>query len=97
VDGHQYVIPIEAKSKRDNLSKTQVVQLVSFASARYPRLHSVPVGVQELKDGDIVLLRFTAGTQPDDIKIKEQRRYRLAAMSDCLESLSMTPPSPANV
>jgi len=87
VEGRQYVVPIEAKGKRDHISKTQIVQLANFTHERYPRLISRPVGVQEMKNGDIVLMEFTTGTKPDLVRIKRTHQYRLAAMSECLADL----------
>jgi hypothetical protein len=83
VDGRQYVIPVEAKGRKDRVSKTQIVQMVEFAGQRYPRLIIRPVGIQEITDKDIVLILFTPGKSPDDIKIKEMRRYKLVPMSQC--------------
>jgi hypothetical protein len=80
--GKQFVIPVEAKSSEDHLSKTQIMQMIDFASERYPRLILRPVGVQEMKDGSLVFVEFTPATGPDDIKVKEMRRYKLVPMSD---------------
>lgn len=35
-----------------------------------------------MKDGSLVLIEFAPATEPDDIKIKEMRRYKLVPMSD---------------
>lgn len=84
VDGKQYVVPIEAKGKKDRISKTQIVQNVGFARERYPKLIIRPLGIQEINDKDIVVIEFTAGKSPEAIKIKEMRRYKLVPMSECL-------------
>jgi hypothetical protein len=81
-NGSQFVIPVEAKCVGETLSKTQVVQNIDFARTQYPRLILRPVGVQELKDGSLVLIEFTPATHPDDVKIKELRRYKLVPMSE---------------
>lgn len=83
VDGKQYVIPIEAKSRKDRISKTQIVQNVGFARERYPKLIIRPLGIQEINDQEIVVIEFTSGKSPDTIKIKEMRRYKLVPMSEC--------------
>jgi hypothetical protein len=41
-----------------------------------------PVGVQEMKDGSLVFVEFKPADHPDDIKIKEVRRYKLVPMSE---------------
>ncbi|MCI0534111.1 MAG: hypothetical protein L0Z50_02670 [Verrucomicrobiales bacterium] len=82
VGGKQFVMPVEAKCSNDRLSKTQIVQMIDFAHDRYPKLIMRPVGVQEMKDSSIVLIEFTPAAHPDEIKIKEMRRYKLVPMSD---------------
>ena len=82
ISGKQFVIPVEAKCSGENLSKTQIVQIIDFASERYPKLIMRPVGVQEMKDGSIVLLEFSPAEHPDEIKIREMRRYRLVSMAE---------------
>ncbi|MBI5396424.1 MAG: endonuclease [Verrucomicrobia bacterium] len=82
IDGKQFVIPVEAKSASDRLSKTQIVQMIDFARERYPKLIMRPVGVQEMKDGSLALLEFTPAAHPNEIKIKEMRRYKLVPMSE---------------
>ncbi len=83
VDGKQYVVPIEAKSKKDRISKTQIAQNIGFARERYSKLIIRPLGIQEINDKDIVVIEFTAGKSPDAIKIKDMRRYKLVPMSEC--------------
>jgi len=81
-DGQQFVIPVEAKSAKDNLAKTQILSSIGFAVQRYAKLILRPVGVQEMKDGSLVLIEFTPGDHPDKIKIKNQRRYSLVKFDD---------------
>ena len=80
--GKQFVIPVEVKSSGDRLSKTQIVQMIDFARARYPKLILRPVGVQEMKDGSLVFVEFSPAAHPDEIKIKETRRYKLVPMAE---------------
>lgn len=82
IDGKQYVIPIEAKCAGERISKVQVAQMIDFARDRYPKLTIRPVGIQELKDGSLVLLEFPPAQHPDEIAIKEMRRYRLLQMNE---------------
>ena len=80
--GKQFVVPIEAKSAKDHLSKTQIQQAIDFAHERYPKLILRPVGIQELKDESLILIEFTSGSHPDEIKIVEMHRYKLVPMSE---------------
>jgi len=82
IAGKQFVFPVEAKSVGDRLNKTQLMQMVDFARERYPALILRPVGVQEMKDGSLVLAEFVPAEHPDEIQIKELRRYKLVAMSE---------------
>ena len=82
VAGKQFVIPVEAKSVGDRLTKTQIVQMIDFAAVRHQKLILRPVGVQEMKDGSLVFVEFTPADHPDGIKIKEMRRYKLVSMAD---------------
>ena len=82
IDGRQYVIPIEAKCAGERISKVQVAQMIDFARDRYPELTIRPVGIQEMKDGSLVLLEFPPAENPDEIAIKQMRRYRLVEMEE---------------
>ncbi|MBI5388016.1 MAG: endonuclease [Verrucomicrobia bacterium] len=82
LNGRQFVVPVEAKCASESLSKTQIAQMIDFARERYPQLILRPVGVQEMSDGSVVLLEFSPAAHPDNIKIKEMRRYKLAPMAD---------------
>lgn len=80
--GKQFVVPIEAKSTKDHLSKTQIQQAIDFARERYPKLILRPVGIQEMNDESLVLIEFTSGSHPDEIKVVEMRRYKLVPISE---------------
>jgi len=80
--GKQFVIPVEAKCSKERLSKTQIVQIVDFARERYPKLIIRPVGVQEMRDGSLLLIEFTPAAHPDEVRIKEQRRYKLVPFAE---------------
>jgi hypothetical protein len=58
------------------------MQGIDFAHDRYQSLILRPVGIQEMKDGSLVLIEFTPGSHPDKIKIVEMRRYKLVPMSE---------------
>ena len=64
------------------MSKTQIVQIVDFARERYPKLIIRPVGVQEMRDGSLLLIEFTPAAHPDEVRIKEQRRYKLVPFAE---------------
>jgi hypothetical protein len=74
---------VEAKSRKGNISKTQILQMVEFARNRYPNLIIRPVGVKEIGDKEVVMILFSSGNIPDDIKIREIRRYKFVPISQC--------------
>jgi len=80
--GKQYVIPVEAKGKKDSLSRTQIAQAISFAKTRYPELIVRPVGIQGKKDDSICLVEFFPANHPDGVDIVEMRRYSLVPMDE---------------
>lgn len=80
--GKQFVIPIEAKCADGRLSKAQIVQNIDFARSRYPQLIVRPVGVQEMIDGSMILIEFAPSDHPDNVTIREMRRYRLCPMDE---------------
>ncbi|MBN2357092.1 endonuclease, partial [candidate division KSB1 bacterium] len=82
-EGRQYVVPVEAKCKKDHLSKTQILQMINFSKTRFPKLIIRPIGIQESLDNSIIIIEFTPGGEPDQIKIKQIRKYQLVAMADC--------------
>ena len=69
------------KSKK--FTRNQLIaQIIDFAQERYPSLIMRPVGVQEMKDKSLVLIEFSPATHPDEIKIKEMKRYKLVPMAE---------------
>jgi hypothetical protein len=78
-DGHQYVIPVEAKGPdpREKLGVAQIGWLIAFANERYPKLTAKPVAVKSWEDGSIFLLEFNTATDLDEIRTVSYRRYSL--------------------
>jgi len=82
-DGKQYIIPVEAKSAKGRISKTQIVQVVEFAGNRYPSLIMRPVGIKEINEKEVVAILFTIGRSVDDIKMRDIRRYKFVPIAEC--------------
>lgn len=80
--GRQFVIPIEAKTHGEHLSKTQVFQNIELVRHKYPRLSLRPVGIQEMSDQSLVLIEFEPAEHPNGVKIRQMRRYKLVPMSE---------------
>lgn len=73
--GAHFVIPVQAKSGHDQLSRVQVEQDLALCAARFPNLICRPIGVHELNTGIIALLKFVE--QGPDIRIASERHYTL--------------------
>jgi hypothetical protein len=80
--GRQFVIPIEAKTDAEQLSKTQIFHNIELARQKYPQLIMRPVGIKEMPDQSLVLIEFEPSEHPDNVKIRQMRRYKLVPMSE---------------
>ncbi len=85
--GAHFVIPVQAKSGRDQLSRVQVEQDLALCAARFPNLLCRPIGVQMLDTGVIALLEFVE--QGLDIRIASERHYSLVP-SDEVSDVELT-------
>ncbi|MYD35737.1 MAG: hypothetical protein F4X20_01760 [Dehalococcoidia bacterium] len=85
--GAHFVIPVQAKSGRDQLSRVQVEQDLALCAARFPNLLCRPIGVQMLDTGVIALLEFVE--QGLDIRIASERHYSLVP-SDEISDVELT-------
>ena len=73
--GHHYVIPIQAKGGRDEIGSVQTTQDIRFAEERFPGIRCRAITAQFMDDQVIALFELTL--QDDEIKIVEERHYRL--------------------
>lgn len=78
--GAQYVIPVQAKGGMDRLSTVQTKQDIRCCRARYPDLICRPVSAQFITDDRIAL--FELAEIDDDIRVVEERHYRLVPAAD---------------
>jgi hypothetical protein len=76
-DGHQYVIPVEAKTAHESIGLVQVMSLIEFGREEYPNLVLRPVAVKSWNDDSIFFLEFNGAATVDDIRVVQYRRYRL--------------------
>jgi hypothetical protein len=79
VDGHGYILPIEAKvvSPREQLGVFQVTQMVKFAQQQFPDLMVRPIGLKLMPDDTFMFLEFTPETDPNQIATERYKRYQL--------------------
>ena len=73
--GSHYIIPVQAKSGKDNLSQVQIEQDLALCADRLPSLLCRPVGTQLTRNGQIAIFEFV--WDGDEIKIASEKHYQL--------------------
>ena len=73
--GCHYVIPVQAKSDKDQIGIVQSIQDIRFAEQKFPGMRCRAIAAQFLEDEVVALFELTL--QADEIKVVEERHYRL--------------------
>lgn len=73
--GCHYVIPVQAKGGKDQIGLVQTSQDVRFVEAKFPGMRCRAIAAQFMPDGAVAL--FELALQGDEIKVVEERHYRL--------------------
>jgi len=73
--GRQYVLPVQAKGGNDRLSTVQTRQDMACCAEKFPQLLCRAISAQFI-EADLIAL-FELGASGDDIRITEERHYRL--------------------
>lgn len=73
--GCHYVIPVQAKGEKDRIGIVQSTQDIRFAEQRFPGMQCRAIAAQFLDDEVVALFELTL--QGDDIRVVEERHYRL--------------------
>ncbi len=73
--GCHYVIPVQAKGGKDQISIVQTTQDIKFVEEKFPGMHCRAISAQFMEDNIVVLFELTL--QDDEIKVVEERHYRL--------------------
>lgn len=73
--GCHYVIPVQAKGDKDQIGIVQPTQDIRFAEQKFPGLRCRAIAAQFLEDAVIALFELTL--QGSEIKVVEERHYRL--------------------
>lgn len=74
-NGAQFVIPVQAKGGTDKLSPVQTAQDIACCKAKFPGLICRPVSAQFM--GDNVISLFELAEENGDIKIQDEKHYKL--------------------
>lgn len=78
--GCHYVIPVQAKSGRDQIGVVQTSQDIRLAAQNFPGLRCRPIAAQFMSEGLIALLELTL--QNDVVRVAEERHYRLVPATE---------------
>lgn len=73
--GRQYIIPVQAKGGRDQLSTVQTKQDIAFCAARFPNLTCRAISAQFMADDLIAMFELTI--ERGEIELVEEKHYRL--------------------
>lgn len=74
-EGRQYVMPVQAKGGKDQLSVVQTKQDVACCLEKFPRLTCRPISAQFMED-DLIAM-FELRIERDEVRIVDERHYRL--------------------
>lgn len=83
-NGQQFVIPVQAKGGSDQLGVTQTKQDTACCRQKFPRLICRPVSAQFMSDDVIALFELTI--EGDEVKVVEEKHYRLVPSDQIVES-----------
>ena len=73
--GCHYMIPVQAKGKKDQIGIVQSTQDIRFAEQKFPGMRCRAIAAQSLEDEVVALFELTL--QANEIKVVEERHYRL--------------------
>lgn len=73
--GCHYVIPVQAKGKKDQIGVVQTTQDIRFVEEKFPGMRCRAISAQFMADKAVALFELTL--QGDEIKVVEERHYRL--------------------
>jgi hypothetical protein len=73
--GCHYAIPVQAKGGKDQIGIVQIGQDLAFAAEAFPDMRCRPIAAQFMSDGVVALFELTLDN--DEVKVVEERHYRL--------------------
>lgn len=86
--GRHYIIPVQAKSRRDSLSIVQIEQDYAMCEARFPLLIAKPMGTQFMGGRTVAIFEFE---QSDgEVKVAAERHYQLVEPDELTEDDLLT-------
>ena len=78
--GCHYVIPVQAKGGKDQIGIVQTTQDIRFVDQKFPGMRCRAIAAQFMDDRVVALFELTL--QDDEIKVVEERHYRLVPVDE---------------
>ena len=78
--GAHYVLPVQAKGKKDKLSLVQVRQDIGLCRHKFPNLVCRPIGAQFTQNAVIALFEFDGDA--GEVTVASEKHYRLVPPDD---------------
>ncbi|MGF7178295.1 endonuclease [Azospirillum doebereinerae] len=78
--GCHYVIPVQAKGGTDQIGVVQTTQDIRFVEQKFPGMRCRAISAQFMEDGIVALFELTL--QDDEVKVVEERHYKLVPASE---------------
>ena len=78
--GCHYVIPVQAKGGKDQIGVVQTNQDIRYAAQKFPGIRCRPIATQFMSDGLVAIFELTM--QGDEVKVAEEKHYRLIPASE---------------
>ena len=75
--GCHYIIPVQAKGEKDQIGVVQITQDLAYVDYKFPGIKCRAIAAQFMSDEVVALFELTL--QDEEIKIVEERHYRLVA------------------
>ena len=73
--GSQYIVPVQAKSERDQIGRVQLEQDIALCQERWASLICRPIAAQMMDNDTIALFEFEL--QEDEVRIVSEKHYQL--------------------
>jgi hypothetical protein len=78
--GCHHVIPVQAKGGSDQIGIVQTSQDIAFVAQKFPGMRCRAISAQFMTDGVVALFELTL--QDDEIRVAQERHYRLVPASE---------------
>lgn len=76
-NGQQFVIPVQAKSGKDQLAVIQTQQDLACCAQKFPTLTCRAISAQFMKDEKNTIAIFELTMENEEVKVVEERHYQL--------------------